>query len=212
MEPLRKVAAFGDLLRKRAEGQLDAQGLEFLNRMQNAAVRMGRLIEDLLQFSRVFGDTRPFERVDLKKVADDVAGDLEIGIKKAGGTVEIGELPTIEAHPFQMRQLFQNLIANALKFRKTDVAPRVTVAARPAQPGFVEFEVRDNGIGFEERFAERIFQPFLRLHPRSEYEGTGLGLSICRRIAMRHGGWICAHGEPGAGSAFIVTLPVGRRS
>ena len=211
MEPLRKVASFGDLLRKRAEGQLDPQSLEFLTRMQNAAVRMGRLIEDLLQFSRVFGDTRPFETVDLKRCAEEVAADLEVGIKKAGGRVTIGELPTIQAHPFQMRQLFQNLIANALKFRKPDVPPLVTVRARPAQPGFVELEVADNGIGFEERFAEKIFQPFLRLHPRSEYEGTGLGLSICRRIATRHGGWISAQGRPGADATFVVTLPLGRK-
>lgn len=213
MEPLRKVAAFGDLLRKRAGEKLDATSLEFLDRMQSASVRMGKLIEDLLQYSRVFGDTRPFQRVDLAETAHEVVDDLARAIAASGGHVELGALPTIEAHPFQMRQLIQNLIANALKFRRPDVPPLIKVWQRPSQtPGFVELVFEDNGIGFEEKYAEKIFQPFLRLHTRQEYEGTGLGLAICRRILMRHGGCISANGKPGEGSTFVVTLPTGRAS
>ena len=212
MEPLRKVAAFGDLLRKRAGDKLDPTSGEFLDRMQSAAVRMSKLIEDLLQFSRVFGDSRPFQKVDLGEVARGVVSDLERALTASGGVVTVSELPTIEAHPFQMRQLFQNLIANALKFRKPGEPPRIAVSWRRAQEGFFELVFEDNGIGFEEQYADKIFQPFLRLHTRQEYEGTGLGLAICRRIMMRHGGWITAKGELGRGSVFTVTLPTGRRS
>jgi PAS domain S-box-containing protein len=212
MEPLRKVAAFGDLLRKRAGDKLDQTSLEFLDRMQGAAVRMGKLIEDLLQYSRVFGDTRPFQVVDLTQTAKEVISDLERAIEAAGASVEIGELPAVEAHPFQMRQLFQNLIANAIKFRRAGVPPRITISRRAdAQDGFVQFVVEDNGIGFEEKYADKIFQPFLRLHTRQEYEGTGLGLAICRRILLRHGGFISAAGRPGEGSTFVITLPTGKR-
>lgn len=211
MEPLRKVTAFGDLLRKRSGAALDEIALDFLARMQDAAARMARLIEDLLQYSRLLGDARPFERVELATTVRLVLADLEARIAETGATVEVGELPVLRAHPFQMRQLFQNLIANALKFRRPGTAPRVSVTAAPAADGFVSVTVADDGIGFEERFAERIFQPFVRLHTRSEYEGTGMGLAICRRILLRHGGWIAAKGEPGRGAAFTVTLPLGRR-
>ena len=212
MEPLRKVAAFGDLLRKRAGDTLDATSLEFLDRMQSAASRMSKLIEDLLQFSRVFGDTRPFQKVDLGEVARGVVVDLELALAASGGSVDLSEMPTIEAHPFQMRQLFQNLIANALKFRRPDEPPRLNIAWRSSKKGFFELVFEDNGIGFEDQYAEKIFQPFLRLHTRQEYEGTGLGLAICRRILLRHGGWITARGEPGRGAKFTVTLPTGRGS
>jgi PAS domain S-box-containing protein len=212
MEPLRKISAFGDLLRRRAGDKLDDSAREFLDRMQSAAVRMGTLIEDLLRFSRVFGDARPYERVDLARVAREVSGDLERALKEARATVEIGALPTIEAHPSQMRQLFQNLIANSLKFRQPDAPPRVTISARTAKSGFIELVFEDNGIGFEPKFAEKIFEPFMRLHTRQEYPGTGLGLAICRRILQRHGGWITASSEPGRGARFVVTLPAGRGS
>lgn len=212
LEPLRKVAAFGDLLRKRAHANLDEQSREFLDRMQSAAARMAKLIDDLLQFSRIFGDTRPFQSVDLGQVAKEVVSDLERRIETSQAVIEVGELPSVNAHPFQMRQLFQNLIANALKFRSPEQAPRLLISARPGPEGFVELVFKDNGIGFEEQYAERIFQPFLRLHTRVEYEGTGLGLAICRRILLRHGGWIAARGDPGQGAVFIVTLPSGRRT
>lgn len=212
MEPLRKVAAFGDLLRKRAGDALDETSLEFLGRMQGASVRMAKLIEDLLQYSRVFGDTRPFQVVDLTQTAREVASDLERAIEAAGASVEIGELPTIEAHPFQMRQLFQNLIANAIKFRRPGVPSRIAISRKDdLHDGFARIVIEDNGIGFEEKYAEKIFQPFLRLHTRQEYEGTGLGLAICRRILMRHGGCICASGRPGEGSTFVITIPTGKR-
>jgi signal transduction histidine kinase len=209
MEPLRKIAAFGDLLRRHSTG-LDDKGREFLDRIQSAAVRMGALIQDLLQYSRVYGDTRPFEIVELDQIARGVAADLERAIHEAGATLELGALPKVYAHPFQMRQLLQNLIANAVKFHRTDVPPRVSVRSCAAPKGLVCFEVADNGIGFDAKFSEKIFEPFLRLHTRSEYEGTGLGLAICRRIATRHGGFVSARQAPGGGAIFSVTLPGGR--
>jgi PAS domain S-box-containing protein len=210
MEPLRKIAAFGDLLRRQAGDRIDDKGREFLDRIQSAAVRMGALIQDLLQYSRVYGDARPFELVELDEIARGVVADLERAIREAGATVVIGPLPKLYAHPFQMRQLLQNLIANAVKFRRPDVPPRIAVERCEAPDGFICFSVSDNGIGFEDKFSEKIFEPFLRLHTRSEYEGTGLGLAICRRIATRHSGTVSARPSPGGGAVFAVTLPGGR--
>jgi light-regulated signal transduction histidine kinase (bacteriophytochrome) len=189
--------------------------------MLSAAGRMRRLIDDLLTFSRVTTQKRPFARLDLERVAREVVSDLEVRIAQAGGTVAIGKLPAVEADLTQMRQLFQNLIANAVKFHRPGVPPVVEVAGElvtqpPADPDADEpvplcrLSVRDNGIGFDEKYRERIFDVFQRLHGRDEYEGTGVGLAVCRKIAERHGGTITAHGRPGEGATFVVTLPVRR--
>jgi signal transduction histidine kinase len=144
-----------------------------------------------------------------------VVKDLDMLIDQTGGRVEIGDLPTIEADLPQIRQLLGNLIGNALKFRNKDVAPLVKIDSKPIRKrtgviGAAQCQVivADNGIGFEEKFAERIFQPFERLHSQGKYEGTGIGLSICKKIVERHGGSIIAQGEPGRGAKFIATLPV----
>jgi light-regulated signal transduction histidine kinase (bacteriophytochrome) len=167
---------------------------------------MSRLIDDLLSFSRVTTHARPFSRVDLAATARDVIEDLELQAAQAGGRVEVGPLPEVEADPVQMRQLFQNLVGNALKFRRPGVPPVGRVAAAPAPDGWV-VTVADNGIGFEDRHAARIFQVFQRLHGRDEYDGTGVGLAICRKIVDRHGGTITARGRPGEGATFVVALP-----
>ncbi len=211
-EPLRKIQAFGDQLKTGYSERLDAEGLDYLARMQSAAVRMQALIQALLNYSRVTTKARPFSPTDLAAVAREVVGDLEARISEAGGLVEIGDLPTIEADPTQMRQLLQNLIGNALKFHG-DEKPVVKVYGRsaahgPSHDGLYQIFVEDNGIGFDEKYLDRIFTPFQRLHGRGTYEGTGIGLAICRKIVDRHGGSITAKSAPGKGSTFIVTLPV----
>ena len=214
-EPLRKVQAFGDRLRKRCADVVDDQALDYLDRMQGATRRMRSMIDDLLSLSRIHTRSAPFAPVDLTQAAHEVVKDLDMLIDQTGGRVEIGDLPTIEADLPQIRQLLGNLIGNALKFRNKDVAPVVKIDSKPIRKrtgviGAAQCQVivADNGIGFEEKFAERIFQPFERLHSQGKYEGTGIGLSICKKIVERHGGSIIAQGEPGRGAKFIVTLPV----
>jgi light-regulated signal transduction histidine kinase (bacteriophytochrome) len=179
--------------------------------MQNAAARMRTLIDDLLAFSRVIRSSEPFVAVDLGQITREVLGDLEVRIEKSGGRVEIGEMHTIQADPTQMRQLLLNLIGNALKFQAPGAQPVVKISSRLVTSlsgeQFCDLIVADNGIGFEEQYAEKIFAVFQRLHGRGEYEGTGVGLAVCRRIADRHKGTITAKSTPGQGSTFTVTFP-----
>jgi len=218
-EPLRKIQAFGDRLRTVQASKFDDQGRDYLDRMHSAAGRMHTLINDLLTFSRVSTKAQPFERIDLNRIVRDVMSDLETTIEQSGGTVEIGDLPAIDADPLQMRQLFQNLIANALKFRKPESPPVVKVDAElvnknasgiegSASNKFARITVADNGIGFDEKYLDRIFTPFQRLHGRNEYEGTGIGLAVCRKIVERHGGTLTAQSSAGDGATFVATMPV----
>ena len=182
--------------------------------MQAAAERMSILIEDLLAFSRVSSRAQPFARVNLNTVIREVLSDLETRIKSSGGRVEVGDLPELEADPTQMRQLLQNLISNALKFRQPDRPAAVQVRAGAAEdtpPGTCRVLVEDQGIGFDEKYSGRIFTIFQRLHGRHEYEGTGIGLAICRKIVERHHGSITARSAPGQGATFVVTLPLTQR-
>jgi signal transduction histidine kinase len=209
-EPLRKVSSFADLLIADYSERLDENGLHLLDRMQDAALRMSRLIEDLLSFSRIKTRAQPFERIDLNAVLSDVLDDLQVSLAESAGSVEVSDLPMLDADPTQMRQLFQNLVSNALKFHHADVPPQVAVCSTLIEAnGSREYriEVRDNGIGFEQQYLDRIFSPFQRLHGKSAYPGTGIGLAICRRIVERHHGMITARSEPGRGSTFVVTLP-----
>lgn len=187
--------------------------------MQAAAKRMQTLINDLLTFSRVTTKAKPFVPLNLNQVIQGVLLDLEVRLEQTHGQVEVGEMPTLEADPVQMRQLFLNLISNALKFHRPSEPPQVKVKARlldsPEQstPATAEMEycqitVADNGIGFDEKYLDRIFNVFERLHSRQAFAGTGMGLAICRRIAERHGGTISAKSIPGEGAIFTVTLPV----
>jgi PAS domain S-box-containing protein len=206
-EPLRKIQAFGDLLKTKHGAQLDAQARDYIERMQSAAKRMQILINDLLAFSRVTTKGQPFVAVDLQQIAREVVHDLEVRTHEAGAEMIIGELPVIDADPLQMRQLLQNLTSNALKFHRPGVPPRVEIRGA-TNDGHAEITVADNGIGFEEKYADRIFTMFERLHGRGKYEGTGIGLAICRKIAHRHDGEIIARSVPGEGSTFVVRLPV----
>ena len=216
-EPLRKIQAFGDRLQTRCEHELGEQGTDYLARMLASAGRMRSLIDALLTFSRVTTKAQPFVEVNLAATTEDVVSDLENQVQRGGGRIEVGEMPTLEADPLQMRQLIQNLIGNGLKFAQPGVPPVVRIASRlleaaGAEAGEAiprcEISVSDNGIGFEEVYLDRIFELFQRLHGRQEYEGTGMGLAIVRKIVERHGGTITARSSPGNGATFLVTLPL----
>lgn len=207
-EPLRKVISFGNILKQKCGDALGQGGNEYLDRMLNATERMHALLKSLLEYSRVTTKAEPFTKVDLSVLVREVLSDLEVGIESTGGKVEVGELPVLEADPTQMRQLFQNLIANGLKFHKEGEKPLVKVSSSTDRRGSCRITVEDNGIGFEEKYLDRIFAPFQRLHGRdSQYEGTGMGLAICKKIVERHGGSISARSEPGNGARFVVSFP-----
>jgi PAS domain S-box-containing protein len=207
-EPLRKVISFGNMLRQKSGDSLGQSGNDYLNRMLNATDRMQSLLTGLLDYSRVATTAEPFKKVVLFDLISEVLSDLEVSIVRTGGEVQVGDLPVISADPTQMRQLFQNLIGNALKFHKRGEKPMVQVRSVSNRDSGCEIVIEDNGIGFEQQYLESIFAPFQRLHARSEYEGTGMGLAICKKIVERHGGTITAKSTPGAGSTFIIELPL----
>ena len=221
-EPLRKIQAFGDLVISKSGDSLNDDGRNYLQRMKDAGSRMHGLINGLLTFSRVATQAQPHAPVDLRDVTQGVLSDLELRIEQSGGRVDVGDLPVIYADELQMRQLMQNLIGNALKFQKPEEPPVVKVESRfingtngtgdqqLTEAKLCELRVQDNGIGFEEKYADKIFGIFQRLHGRSAYEGTGMGLATCRKIVERHGGSIEAKSAPGEGATFVVTLPVKR--
>jgi PAS domain S-box-containing protein len=214
-EPLNKIQLFGDRLTAKNSQLLDQTGRDYLERMLNATSRMQTLIDNLLTLSRVTTKGQPFVPVNLSQIAQEVVSDLETRIQQTGGQVNVGDLPNIEGDPLQMHQLLQNLVGNGLKFHKPGIAPLIKVytgrsarANLTREPLFCQIVVEDNGIGFDEKYVDRIFQPFQRLHGQSEYEGTGMGLAICHRIVERHGGRITARSTPGHGTTFLITLPI----
>lgn len=215
-EPLRKVRAFGDRLKNVYEDQLDDRGKDYLDRMQNAAERMQILIDDLLKFSRVSRSDRNFEPVRLDKVLEDVIEDLEIEINKRKVELNCPTLPMVNGDAAQLRQLFQNLISNAIKYTPTERTPKIDISCdEMPRDGRISSEeencwrisISDNGIGFDPKYKEQIFVIFQRLHGRSEFSGTGIGLAICQKIVLNHGGIIEADSIPGEGSVFNVYLP-----
>jgi light-regulated signal transduction histidine kinase (bacteriophytochrome) len=206
-EPLRKIQAFGDLLESEYADKL-GEGIDYLKRMQGAASRMSTLIQDLLAFSRVSTQPNTRKDVDLSSIIADVVSDLEMRISDTGATVSVGKMPHVIADPTHMRQLFQNLIGNALKFHRPGVPPVVEVKAHTSKQ-YHEIIVKDNGIGFDTKYLDRIFAVFQRLHGRDSYEGTGIGLAVCRKIVERYNGTITAESQKNSGSTFIVRLPVG---
>jgi PAS domain S-box-containing protein len=212
-EPLRKIQAFGDQLKIGCGASLDLEGIDYLNRMQSAAARMQALIQALLHYSRVTTRAKPFLPTDLSQAAHGAVGDLVERIRETEGLVDVEELATIDADFIQMGQLFQNLIGNALRFHGKE-RPVVKIYGRMethpdgTPDGKYTIFVEDNGIGFEEKYLDRIFIPFQRLHGRGAYEGTGIGLAICRKIVDRHNGSITAKSMPGKGTTFMVSLPV----
>jgi PAS domain S-box-containing protein len=218
-EPLRKIQAFGDRLKAKCDAANLQEGRDFLERMQSAASRMQTLINDLLTFSRVISSSQPLVPVDLGAIVKGVLSDLEVRVEQTKAAVEVGTLPTIEADPMQMQQLFQNLIGNALKFQPPGGQPAIQIQSRLLKSALAgtaeedpyseqcEVTVQDNGIGFDEKYLDKVFAVFQRLHGRGEFEGTGVGLAVCRRITDRHGGTITARSKPGEGATFIITLP-----
>jgi PAS domain S-box-containing protein len=204
-EPLRKIQAFSNLLEEEYASKL-GDGADYLGRMRNAAARMSTLIDDLLAFSRVTTKGRVFSKTNLEEIAYEVLNDLETRITKSDGKVTVEKLPTIDADPMQMRQLFQNIISNALKFHRPEVPPIVNISATTKDTK-VLIKISDNGVGFDEKYLDRIFSVFQRLHGKESYEGTGIGLAVCRKITERHNGTITAKSTIGRGSTFIITLP-----
>lgn len=206
-EPLRKIQSFADELKLSSGNRIDATEQETLDRMIGAAGRMRTLINDLLAFSRVTSMAKPFVPVDLGLTLKEVLSDLEARTRDTNGRIEVCDLPTIDADPMQIRQLLQNLISNGLKFHLPGVAPIIKISGENGGANY-QLAVTDNGIGFDEKYLDRIFTMFQRLHGRNEYEGTGMGLAICRKIVERHGGQLNARSAPGAGSTFTITLPL----
>ena len=212
-EPLQLILAFAERIRTKTETQLDERVLQYLERIVSSAGRMQELIDGLLLYSRVTTRAQEFVKVDLAGVVRDVLADLEVKIEQLGAEIKIESLGMIEADPLQMRQLFQNLIGNALKYANHEKTPEVTISARYRPSDFgsgqmFEIVIQDNGIGFNENFSEQIFGIFQRLHGRSQYKGTGIGLAVCKKIVERHHGTIYAASEVGVGSRFTIVLPV----
>jgi two-component system, LuxR family, sensor kinase FixL len=210
-EPLRKIQAFGDRIKSSEGNKLSDKGQDYLDRMLNAAGRMQNLINDLLAFSRLNSRPQELVSVDLNQVLQEVLSDMEVTIEHTKAQIQATTLPTITADLTQMRQLFQNLISNAIKFSKEGEIPKVDIRSEILNPAshlekqLLAIHFEDQGIGFDEKYAEKIFAIFQRLEGKN-YEGSGIGLSICRKIAQRHGGNITVKSEPGIGSTFTVTL------
>lgn len=219
-EPLRKIESFGNLLSEQYASALGDSGRMYIDRMQNSARRMSLLIKDLLAYSRLATQPEPFEPVALGPLLSEVLDDLSVAVHEANATLLVDELPTVSGDRMQLRQLVQNLLSNALKFRRSDAALTINVGCtlirptdRPELPlsavhrRYYEISVRDNGIGFDQKYSEQIFRVFERLHSKHQYSGTGVGLSITKRVAENHGGAISVQSQPGQGTTFHVYLP-----
>jgi light-regulated signal transduction histidine kinase (bacteriophytochrome) len=218
-EPLRKIANFSDILVQRYSEDLDVTAQGYLDRIQVSVHRLHDLILALLNFSRISTKTQPSQPVDLNDTIRAVLSDLEFQLDQVDAVINVKELPTIVSDPIQMHQLFLNLISNSLKFRQPDTLTKIDIYAldlRKDSTGASMDEpdkdcyriiVSDNGIGFDEKYLDKIFQPFQRLHLSDQYSGSGMGLAICRKILERHGGEISATSTSGEGSTFFITYP-----
>jgi PAS domain S-box-containing protein len=220
-EPLRRIQAFSDILQNQFEDNLSDGERDMIRRIQKSAGRMQHLIKDLLVYSRLATHRDPFEPIPLDQVLADVRNDLEMVISEKQARIQIGQLPTVLGNDSRLRQLFQNLIANALKFQQPGQQPVIDIEARLAQPAelpdrlrepdgrhFWLVTVADNGLGFDEKYKGRIFTPFQRLHDGAAYSGTGIGLAICYRVTESHGGAIDVSSQPDKGATFKVFLPM----
>lgn len=221
-EPLRKIRAFGDRLITKYGSSFDTAGTDYIHRMQLAAARMQTLIEDLLSFSRISRVTGNHEALNLGGLVAEVLDDLDNQIRREQAHIEVGKLPAIWGDKGQIKRLLQNVISNGLKFHKQEVPPIVQINAKKVRkrdvevefgkiqlshPEYVRISIKDNGLGFDEKYADKIFSIFQRLHGRHEFEGTGIGLAICRKIVENHGGMIMARSVENFGSEFIIILP-----
>jgi PAS domain S-box-containing protein len=209
-EPLRAIQAFGERLDTKYAEVLDDTGRDYLKRMRDSATRMRLLIHDLAAYAAVTSSKRLISAVLLNDILSAVVYDLEAAIQETGSRIEVGPLPTVAGDSAQLRQLFQNIIANAIKFRQPNVAPVIQIFAlgKGSNPKIAEIVVKDNGIGFEQKYADRIFAPFQRLHSQRKYPGTGIGLAICRSIVDLSSGRISATSVPGEGTCINVSLPI----
>ncbi|TWF44138.1 phospho-acceptor domain-containing protein [Chitinophaga polysaccharea] len=216
-EPLRKIQLFGAILRDKFL-QMNPSALSYMERIVSSSERMARLINDLLNYSRLSGDSI-YELTDFNVIVDEILSDLELMILERGAVIAVEKMPQIEAVRGQVRQVFQNIISNALKFSRKDVAPRVEITAETVtdlNPDSAAFSgghycrivIRDNGIGFNEKYLSKIFTIFQRLHTAEVYEGTGIGLAIAQKVIDKHGGIITARSREGKGATFIIVLPL----
>ena len=203
-EPLRMVGSYTSLLKRRYQGKLDAEADEFIDFAMDGVNRMRALINDLLTYSRLGREERPLEVTDARAAVDRAVANLQTAIVERGAVVTIGQLPTVMGNFSQLTQLFQNLVGNGLKFCKQN-QPEIHIDAERNGPEWT-LSVRDNGIGIDPQYRDRIFLIFQRLHKRDEYEGTGIGLAICRKVVEQHGGRIWVESEPGKGATFRFTL------
>ncbi len=206
-EPLRKISSFSELLKSTMSDRMSDSEKAYLDKMILSAKRMELLINDLLELSRIKNKNHPFEEVNLKDVASGVLTDLEKLIADTYGTVNIDNLPTIKAVPIQMHQLFQNIISNSLKYHRKDNPPIIKINSRKIKLNRWEIVIKDNGIGFDQKYAEKVFLPFERLHGKGQFEGTGIGLTICQKIIANHSGSIIFESQPDKGTKVIITLP-----
>lgn len=218
-EPLRKIETFGERLVTKYADEMPEGAQKFIERMDNAIGRMRQLINDLLAYSRVTTKAKPFAEIELQEIVDGVLSDLQVRIEETSARIDCDTLPRIMADGTQMRQLFQNVIANALKFQPEGRTPHVRISFQIITGNFMQgtpdrcdIRIADNGIGFDNKYKTQIFTIFQRLHGRNEFEGTGIGLATCRKIVERHNGTIDADGVPGEGATFIINLPVTQRN
>ena len=212
-EPLMLIQAFSERIRKKCSTELPERGHDYLKHIEHSTQRMKSLIDGLLLYSRVSSKASPFESVNLLSITNSVLDDLALRIEKQNAILCVDpNLPSIEADPLQMRQLFQNIIGNSLKYHHQQHKPEISIEYKPfSDPthdqSYIRITIKDNGIGFEEKYQHQIFDIFRRLHTRKQFQGTGIGLSICKKIVDRHRGTITAQGTPKKGAAFTITLP-----
>ncbi len=205
-EPLRKIQTYGDLLQAKHSNTLNEEGLHFVDRMQKGSMRLQKLIKDILVYSRLTSSNEFFSRADLNEILQETLIDLEIKIKESNARIDSAKLPELFVNPGQIRQLFQNIISNALKFARPGVPPQMKITCWQDN-GYWNISITDNGIGFDELYADQIFVLFKRLNDKSE--GTGIGLAICKKIMDQHKGFIQAKSREGEGSTFLISLPAG---
>lgn len=219
-EPLRKIQVFTDKLTTNSNLELPGEVQAYIQKIGKASKRMQQLVNDLLRFSRHAHDEYDYEETDLNELLKEVLADFEMEIQKKRVKVSVGKLPVIHAMPSMIRQLFQNIISNSIKFCRTGCVPEIEITtemvkgfsitginAKYSENTFYNIYIRDNGIGFDTKFAEEIFEVFKRLHTYNEFEGTGIGLSICKKIVEKHRGFISAQSKINEGSTFIISLP-----
>jgi light-regulated signal transduction histidine kinase (bacteriophytochrome) len=205
-EPLRTTSGFAELLQQQYQGKLDEKADKYLTFITQSSDRMKVLIKDLLDYSRI-GRKKEWEKVDCNIILQEVLADLDAAIKETQAEINFDPLPVFNGYPTEIKQLFQNLVINAIKFRTKNVSPQIKLAASKSN-GHWEFTCKENGIGIDKEHCERVFIIFQRLHTRNEYEGSGIGLAHCKKIVELHGGKIWIESEPGEGSTFYFAIPV----